>query len=388
MTEPDPHMARRLRERLADETAAAGTRRSSRRRRRSFPSTTAASTRWWRRSSSARSRTRSAPWRRPAASWSRAAACSTWSTSAAAGPGSGAGRTCLQRPWGFFAGGCHPNRATDQAIADAGFWIDSLERDKLPKAPPLVRPLIHGVARRPSRSRLRLGLAAVRLRPSPPARAAAPPRWPTASPSASTCSRHRGHLLLRGSAAEATMNHFRSTPRPACQRPRPALVDGALQRRIASGERRASRSPVRIAASFTWSGGTTACTSPYVERLPRAQRPSLEHHLHRSADPDQPRQPLRPAGARVEVDRHLRQADRDVGVGHEADVAGERGLAAAAGRRPVDRRDEDLVRAVHRQEEVVDPVELEDGRERRPRARSRRPGTLPHRARDPQDQPR
>ena len=51
---------------------------------------------------------------------------------------------------GFFAGGCHPNRPTDQTIADAGFWIDSLEPDKLPKAPPLVRPLIHGVARRPS----------------------------------------------------------------------------------------------------------------------------------------------------------------------------------------------------------------------------------------------
>jgi ubiquinone/menaquinone biosynthesis C-methylase UbiE len=56
----------------------------------------------------------------------------------------------LERPWGFFAGGCHPNRATDQLLADAGFWIDSLERSKLPKAPPIVRPLIRGVARRPS----------------------------------------------------------------------------------------------------------------------------------------------------------------------------------------------------------------------------------------------
>jgi ubiquinone/menaquinone biosynthesis C-methylase UbiE len=56
----------------------------------------------------------------------------------------------LERPWGFFAGGCHPNRPTDQLLADAGFWIDSLERTKLPKAPPIVRPLIRGVARRPS----------------------------------------------------------------------------------------------------------------------------------------------------------------------------------------------------------------------------------------------
>ena len=55
----------------------------------------------------------------------------------------------LERPWGWVSGGCHPNRATDQLLATAGFWIDSLERDKLPKAPPLVRPVIRGVAVRP-----------------------------------------------------------------------------------------------------------------------------------------------------------------------------------------------------------------------------------------------
>ncbi len=56
----------------------------------------------------------------------------------------------LERPWGFLAGGCHPNRATDQLLAGAGFWIDSIERTRLPKAPPIVRPLIRGVAQRPS----------------------------------------------------------------------------------------------------------------------------------------------------------------------------------------------------------------------------------------------
>jgi ubiquinone/menaquinone biosynthesis C-methylase UbiE len=55
----------------------------------------------------------------------------------------------LERPWGFFAGGCHPNRDTGQLLADAGFWIDSLEDLKLPKAPPIARPMIRGVARRP-----------------------------------------------------------------------------------------------------------------------------------------------------------------------------------------------------------------------------------------------
>ncbi len=65
-------------------------------------------------------------------------------------PGLGRWQDRLQRPWGVIAGGCHPNRPTDQALADAGFWIDSLERGKLPKAPPIVKPLIHGVARRPT----------------------------------------------------------------------------------------------------------------------------------------------------------------------------------------------------------------------------------------------
>lgn len=55
----------------------------------------------------------------------------------------------LERPWGWMAGGCHPNRPTDQLLAGAGFFIDSLERGKLPKAPPIVRPVIRGVAVRP-----------------------------------------------------------------------------------------------------------------------------------------------------------------------------------------------------------------------------------------------
>jgi ubiquinone/menaquinone biosynthesis C-methylase UbiE len=65
-------------------------------------------------------------------------------------PGAARWQDRLERPWGFFAAGCHPNRPTGQAIADAGFWIDSLEPGKLPKAPRIVRPLIRGVAQRPS----------------------------------------------------------------------------------------------------------------------------------------------------------------------------------------------------------------------------------------------
>jgi ubiquinone/menaquinone biosynthesis C-methylase UbiE len=65
-------------------------------------------------------------------------------------PGLARWQDWLQRPWGWFAGGCHPNRATGELLAGAGFWIDSIDRDSLPKAPPIVRPLIRGVARRPS----------------------------------------------------------------------------------------------------------------------------------------------------------------------------------------------------------------------------------------------
>ena len=55
----------------------------------------------------------------------------------------------FERPWGWLAGGCHPNRPTGETLVEAGFWIERLDRAKLPKAPPIVRPLITGVARRP-----------------------------------------------------------------------------------------------------------------------------------------------------------------------------------------------------------------------------------------------
>lgn len=55
----------------------------------------------------------------------------------------------LERPWGWIAGGCHPNRATAETLAASGFWLERLEGGELPKAPAFVRPLISGVACRP-----------------------------------------------------------------------------------------------------------------------------------------------------------------------------------------------------------------------------------------------
>jgi ubiquinone/menaquinone biosynthesis C-methylase UbiE len=55
----------------------------------------------------------------------------------------------LERPWGWFAGGCHPNRPTDEMLPRAGFEMERLNRDRFPKSEwtPWVRPLISGSAR-------------------------------------------------------------------------------------------------------------------------------------------------------------------------------------------------------------------------------------------------
>jgi ubiquinone/menaquinone biosynthesis C-methylase UbiE len=54
----------------------------------------------------------------------------------------------LERPWGWMSGGCHPNRDTLAALAAAGLETGGLVRDGLPKVPPLVKPLVRGAAPR------------------------------------------------------------------------------------------------------------------------------------------------------------------------------------------------------------------------------------------------
>jgi ubiquinone/menaquinone biosynthesis C-methylase UbiE len=50
--------------------------------------------------------------------------------------------------WKRLAGNCHLTRSTEQAIATAGFVFESVERQGLPKTPPMFRPSIRGSARR------------------------------------------------------------------------------------------------------------------------------------------------------------------------------------------------------------------------------------------------
>jgi SAM-dependent methyltransferase len=53
----------------------------------------------------------------------------------------------FERPWHFLADGCHCNRDTAATLAaSGGFEVESIERGRLPKAMPLMRPLIRGSA--------------------------------------------------------------------------------------------------------------------------------------------------------------------------------------------------------------------------------------------------
>ena len=64
----------------------------------------------------------------------------------------GAYQDLLAPLWRWLGAGCNPNRRTGQAIADAGFTIESSRRFKLaPPVPPLcvTRPAIAGTAIRP-----------------------------------------------------------------------------------------------------------------------------------------------------------------------------------------------------------------------------------------------
>jgi ubiquinone/menaquinone biosynthesis C-methylase UbiE len=52
----------------------------------------------------------------------------------------------LERPWRFLADGCHCNRDTVAAIEASPLSLVGVEQGQLPKAPPIVRPLVFGSA--------------------------------------------------------------------------------------------------------------------------------------------------------------------------------------------------------------------------------------------------
>jgi len=52
----------------------------------------------------------------------------------------------FEKPWRFMADGCHCNRDTAATLSASSFEIESIDRGKLPKSMPIVRPLISGAA--------------------------------------------------------------------------------------------------------------------------------------------------------------------------------------------------------------------------------------------------
>lgn len=52
----------------------------------------------------------------------------------------------LEKPWRFLADGCHCNRDTQAMLAASRLRAGTVEHGSLPKTPPIVRPLIHGSA--------------------------------------------------------------------------------------------------------------------------------------------------------------------------------------------------------------------------------------------------
>lgn len=52
----------------------------------------------------------------------------------------------FETPWRFFADGCHCNRDTVATIEASPLRVESVERDELPKSPPITKPLVRGCA--------------------------------------------------------------------------------------------------------------------------------------------------------------------------------------------------------------------------------------------------
>jgi ubiquinone/menaquinone biosynthesis C-methylase UbiE len=56
----------------------------------------------------------------------------------------------LEKPWRFVGDGCHCNRDTVATISASPLQLGAVEGGELPKAPPIVRPLVRGSAVRPA----------------------------------------------------------------------------------------------------------------------------------------------------------------------------------------------------------------------------------------------
>jgi ubiquinone/menaquinone biosynthesis C-methylase UbiE len=61
-------------------------------------------------------------------------------------PGGARWQDRLEGVWGYVGAGCHPNRNTVAALERSPLRVESVDHGKMPKAPPIVRPLVQGAA--------------------------------------------------------------------------------------------------------------------------------------------------------------------------------------------------------------------------------------------------
>jgi ubiquinone/menaquinone biosynthesis C-methylase UbiE len=61
-------------------------------------------------------------------------------------PGRARWQDRFEKPWRFLADGCHCNRDTEATLRASAFEVETVEHGKMPKAMPIVRPLIRGTA--------------------------------------------------------------------------------------------------------------------------------------------------------------------------------------------------------------------------------------------------
>jgi ubiquinone/menaquinone biosynthesis C-methylase UbiE len=61
-------------------------------------------------------------------------------------PGLASWQDRLEKAWRFLGDGCHCNRDTVAAIEASPLTLEHVERGQMPKAPPLVKPLARGAA--------------------------------------------------------------------------------------------------------------------------------------------------------------------------------------------------------------------------------------------------
>jgi len=61
-------------------------------------------------------------------------------------PGTARWQDRLEKPWKFFADGCHCNRDTVANIESSPLTLEQVQRGELPKSPPITKPLAWGRA--------------------------------------------------------------------------------------------------------------------------------------------------------------------------------------------------------------------------------------------------